>query len=62
MTPSVMSDDAETVLRQEKHLAIPSVGVERPAVRERHHRAFAPVLVVDLCAVFRCNNDIFPFL
>jgi hypothetical protein len=32
-------------------LAVPSVGTQRPTVRERYDRAFAPVLVVDFSAV-----------
>ena len=32
MSAPVMRDDAETVLREEKHLAVPGVGVQGPAV------------------------------
>ena len=42
MAATVMRDNAETALREEQHLAIPSVGVQRPAVRECHDRTFAP--------------------
>ena len=42
---------AEAVLGEEQHLPVPHVGTERPSVRERDSRAFAPVLVVDLGAV-----------
>jgi hypothetical protein len=52
MTSAVMRDDAETVLREEKHLAIPGVRIQRPSVRKRHDRTFAPVLVIDLRSVF----------
>ena len=52
MAAAVMRDDAEAVLREEQHLAVPRVGVQRPAVRERDDRALAPVLVVDLRSVF----------
>ena len=48
MATPVVCDDAVAVLRQEQHLAVPGVGVQWPAVRERHDRALAPVLVVDL--------------
>src|SRR5215813_10035474 len=51
MAPSVVRDRPETVLREEEHLGFPRVGIQRPAVRERHGGALAPVLVVDLCAV-----------
>src|SRR5262249_49171975 len=49
----VVCDHAEAVLREEQHLAVPGVGVQRPAVRACYDRAFPPVLVIDLCAVFR---------
>src|SRR5215472_6134808 len=52
MTAPVMRDRAEAVLRQEQHLAVPCVRAQRPAVRECDDRALAPVLVVDLRAVF----------
>jgi hypothetical protein len=44
-------DHAEAVLHKEKHLAVPSVRAQRPTMRERYDRAFAPVLVVDFGAV-----------
>jgi hypothetical protein len=47
MATTVVRDRAEAVLHEEKHLAVPSVGAQRPTVRERYDRAFAPVLVVD---------------
>src|SRR5215218_3319801 len=51
MATTVVRDHTEPVLRKEKHLTVPSVGVQRPTVRERYDRAFAPVLVVDFGAV-----------
>ena len=51
MTAPVVRDHAEAVLREEKHLAVPGVGVQGPAVRERYDRALAPVLVIDFRAV-----------
>src|SRR6516162_38268 len=51
-----MRDDPETLLRQEEHLAIPGVSVERPAVRKRNSRSSAPVLVVNLPSIFRCDG------
>src|SRR5215510_10788717 len=52
MTTAIVGDDAETVLREEKHLSIPGIRVQRPAVREGHDRALAPVLVIDLRSIF----------
>ena len=51
MATTIVGDHAKAVLREKKHLAIPSVGVKRPAVRERYDRAFAPILIVDLAAI-----------
>jgi hypothetical protein len=51
MTATVVRDHPKAVLCQEQHLAVPGVGVQRPAVREGDDRAGAPVLVVDLGAV-----------
>ena len=35
MAAPIVRDDAEAVLREEKHLTVPSVGAQRPAVRTR---------------------------
>jgi hypothetical protein len=51
MATTVVCDHPEAVLREEKHLAVPSVRAQRPTMRERYDRAFAPVLVVDFGAV-----------
>ncbi|HKH87109.1 MAG TPA: hypothetical protein VKA40_11225 [Nitrososphaera sp.] len=51
MATTVVRDHAEPILREEKHLTVPSVGAQRPTVRERYDRAFAPILVVDFGAV-----------
>jgi hypothetical protein len=56
MAATVVRNHAEAVLREEQQLAVPSVGVQRPAVRERYDRAFSPVLVVDLGAVLRRDH------
>jgi hypothetical protein len=52
MTTTIVCNHAEPVLHKEKHLTIPSVGAQRPTVRKRYDRAFAPVLIVDFGAVF----------
>ena len=57
MAATVMRDHAESILREEQHLAVPSVGAQRPAVRERYDRAFAPVLVVDFGAVLSTYSE-----
>jgi hypothetical protein len=45
---------AITILREKQLLAVPSVGVQRPTVRERYGWPLAPVLVVNLYTVLSC--------
>src|SRR6266849_5797527 len=49
----VVRDRAKAVLREEQHLPVPGIGVQRPAMGERDGRTLAPVLVVDLGPVLR---------
>ena len=53
VTASVVGDATITVRRQEKHLALPTVRIERPAVTELHGLSRAPILVVNLRAILR---------
>src|SRR5665647_1976173 len=53
MAAAVMADAAVSVGAQKHHLVLPGVRAQRPAVAEDHGLATAPVLVVDLRAVFR---------
>ena len=48
---AIVGDDAEAVRREEQHLRVPAVGVQRPAVAEDDGWTVAPVLVEDLGAV-----------
>src|SRR5690606_39785504 len=50
---SVVCNHAEAILREEEHLPIPRIAIERPAVGKEDDGALPPVLVVDLCAVLR---------
>jgi len=52
MTTTIVRHDAEAVLREKQHLAVPHVGAQRTSVREGYDRAFAPVLVIDRRAIF----------
>src|SRR5262245_24623552 len=52
MAAPVVRDGAKAVLREEQHLPVPGIGVQRPAVGERDGGTLAPVLVVDLGSVF----------
>src|ERR1700677_4668558 len=52
MAAAVMRDDAIAVIEEEQHLRVPIVGRQRPAMTEHDGLTFAPVLVVDLNAVF----------
>jgi hypothetical protein len=54
MAAAIMGDNAVAVVPQEQHLGVPGISGERPAMGEGHDRAGAPVLEVDLRAVFHC--------
>ena len=53
MTATVMRDAAIAIGCQEEHLRLPAIGAQRPAVAEHDGLSRAPVLVIDLCSVFR---------
>ena len=55
MATPVKRHDTEAFLYEKKHLAVPGVGIQRPAMGERYDRTFAPVLVVNLRSVF-CSD------
>ncbi len=52
-TTTVKRNNPIAVIGQEFHLAVPHIGIQRPAVAEQHRFTGAPVLEVDLCAVGR---------
>ena len=52
----VMRDDSIAVLAEKEHLGVPVVRGEWPAVAEDNRLAAAPVLVVNLRAVFGRNG------
>src|SRR3982074_138429 len=56
MASAVMRYYAIAVLEEEQHLRVPVIGRQRPAMAEHNGLTFAPVLVVDLNAVFCCNR------
>lgn len=45
MTASVVSDDAKSAFAQKHHLVVPSLRVQRPAMREYNGTSRSPVLV-----------------
>src|ERR1700676_3418981 len=49
---AVMGDDSIAVTEEEQHLRVPVIGRQRPAMREHHRLSTAPILVVNLGAVF----------
>src|SRR5471030_321016 len=51
VTAPVMGDHAKAFAQEKKHLRVPIVGRERPAVTENDRLSAAPVLVVNLGAV-----------
>jgi hypothetical protein len=56
VTSSVMGDDTETVLCQEKHLCVPRIRIQRPAMGEGDDGASTPVFEVNLCPVFATDG------
>src|SRR4029077_12390807 len=56
VTPSVVSNHAIAALAEEQHLRVPTVRRERPAVTKDDGLTFAPILVVDLCSILRCDR------
>src|SRR5664280_922557 len=64
VSAAVMGDAAVSMGTQKQHLVFPSVRVKRPAMAEDHGLSAAPVLVVDLCAVFHHDrvHKLPPFL
>src|SRR5271169_498065 len=51
-----MRDDAITMLPEEQHLPFPVVRAQCPAVAENDRLPLTPVLVINLCSVFRRNR------
>src|SRR5436190_15358967 len=48
MSTPISCNDAETFAEEKKHLRVPVVGRQRPAVAEDDGLSFAPVLVIDV--------------
>src|SRR6202035_2360472 len=63
MAPAVMSDTSISVGRQKEHLIFKGIRRERPAMAEYDGLSAAPVLVVNLRAVFggNCAHRMFSF-
>ena len=49
---AIVSDDAIALIEKEQHLRIPVIGRQRPAMTENDGLTLAPILVVNLDAVF----------
>ena len=56
MATAVVRDTSISAGRQEEHLIFKRIRRERPAMAEYYGLSAAPVLVVDLCAVFGGNR------
>src|SRR5215475_14255767 len=52
----VVGNHAVATLPEIKHLAVPIIGGERPAMAENNRLPRAPVLVIDLGTVFYCDS------
>ena len=61
VTATVVRNAAISVRGQKNHLVFPGIRAQRPAVAENNRLSRAPVLVVDLRAVFGgdCCHDLF---
>src|SRR5713226_1635911 len=53
MAAAVMRDAAISAVGQKQHLVFPGVRAQGPAMAENYRLSLAPVLIVDLRAVFR---------
>src|SRR5213083_1419179 len=60
MSAPIIRNDAETFAEKKKHLRIPIIRRERPAVTEHNRLPAAPVLIidVDVSSVFFPNSDV----
>jgi hypothetical protein len=58
----VVGDHAKAILGEEKQLAVPRIGTQRPSVRKRYDRALAPVFVVDCRAILHSDRVHLNFL
>src|SRR5450759_32324 len=56
MAATVVGNAAIAVGGQKHHLSLPAIGTEGPAVAKHHRLSCAPVLVIDLRAVFGRNR------
>src|SRR5437870_521726 len=67
MSTPISCNDAETFAEEKKHLRVPIIRRQRPAVTEHNRLPAAPVFIidVDVCSVFFSNCDVwhaeFPF-
>ncbi len=55
MPSPVMRNDAISALPEKQHLPVPVVCGQWPAVRKHDRLSFAPILIVNVRAVFRCD-------
>jgi len=56
MAASIVGDAPETSICQKQHLIFESIGAQWPSVTEKHWLPCAPILVINLRAVFRCKR------
>src|SRR5947208_1412712 len=58
MSAAISCNDAETLAEEEKHLRVPVIGRQRPAMTEDDRLTFAPVFIINLDvlpAFFSCG-------
>src|ERR1700734_607963 len=56
VSPPVVSNHAIAAFAEEQHLCVPIIGGQWPAVAKYDGLTLAPVLVIDLRSIFRCNR------
>src|SRR5208282_2322005 len=63
MTAPVVRNDAIAALTEEEHLAVPVVSAQWPAMRKYNGLSGSPILVENLCSVFRrdCRHSSSPW-
>src|SRR5581483_8429174 len=56
MASPIVGDTTISACREENHLIFPCVRTKGPPVAENHRLSCTPILVINLCAVFRCDG------
>src|SRR5258708_39380833 len=55
MPAAVMRDTAVAAVGKKQHLVFEGVGAQGPSVAKYHRLSFAPIFVINRCAIFPCD-------